>query len=75
MNPFVRFMVSPVGRITRLVGGTALIAVGLLGVGGVPGLAMAVFGLMPMTTGMFDLCVMGVPFRLPLRGSRLRARQ
>ena len=40
MNPFVKFMASPAGRITRIIAGIVLIALGLLVVHGVGGIIL-----------------------------------
>ena len=72
MNPFVRFMQTPAGRIVRVVGGGALIGAGLYGVGGVPGYVMAVLGVVPLAAGLFDFCVFAPVFRTPFRGAKIR---
>jgi hypothetical protein len=56
MNPFVKFMVSPAGRITRIIAGIALIALGALVVHGVGGIVLMVVGLLPLVAGLFDFC-------------------
>ena len=73
MNPFVRFMQTPAGRAVRVVGGVSLIAVGLLGVGGVTGYVMAAAGLVPLAAGLFDFCLFAPIFRIPFSGERIRA--
>ena len=75
MNPFVKFMASTAGRITRIVAGIALIAVGLLVVQGTGGIIMAVVGLVPLVAGMFDFCVFAPLFGAPLSGPKIRADQ
>ncbi len=73
MNPFVRFMASPAGRITRFVAGAALIAWGLLGLGGTVGIVVAVIGAVPFLAGVFDFCVLAPLFGNPLQGRKIRA--
>ena len=71
MNPFVRFMQTPAGRITRVVGGIAMIAGGRIA-GGPGGVALAVAGLVPFGAGLFDVCVLAPFFRIPFSGARIR---
>jgi Inner membrane protein YgaP-like, transmembrane domain len=73
MNPFVSFMASPAGRITRVVAGIALIAWGLLGLTGTTGVVVAVIGMVPLAAGLFDFCVFAPLFGNPLSGSKIRA--
>lgn len=74
MNPFVRFMVSPTGRITRLVAGAALIAWGLLGIGGTLGIVVAAVGAIPFLAGLFDFCVFAPLFGYSLSGPKIRTK-
>ena len=74
MNPFVKFMASPAGRITRIVAGILLIVVGLLLMhGGVGGILVAVVGLVPLVAGLFDFCVFAPLFIAPMNGQKIRA--
>jgi hypothetical protein len=73
MNPFVAFMASTAGRITRIVAGLALIAWGLLGLGGATGIVVAVIGALPLVAGLFDFCVFAPLFGAPLSGPKIRA--
>jgi hypothetical protein len=73
MNPFVKFMASPAGRIIRIVAGLALIAWGLFGLGGTTGAIVAVVGALPLLAGLFDFCVFAPLFRNPLSGAKIRA--
>ncbi len=73
MNPFISFLASPAGRITRIVAGAALVVWGLLGLGGTTGIVIAVIGLVPLVAGLFDFCVFAPLFGLPLSGSKIRA--
>jgi hypothetical protein len=72
MNPFVKFMASKTGRITRIIAGAALIAWGLLGLTGTIGIVVAVIGLVPLLAGIFDVCVFAPLFRNPFKGSEIR---
>lgn len=73
MNPFVRFMASPIGRIVRILAGAGLVAWGLLGLGGITGIVVAVIGLVPLAAGLFDFCVFAPLFGNPFSGPRIRA--
>jgi hypothetical protein len=73
MNPFVKFMASPAGRIVRIVAGIALIAWGLMGIQGVGGIIVAVVGLVPLLAGLFDFCVFAPLFGAPMSGPKIRA--
>ena len=72
MNPFVSFMISPLGRLVRIVAGIALIAFGLLSLGGIAGTIVAAVGLVPLLAGLFDFCVFAPIFGSPIRGAEIR---
>ena len=71
---FVKFMGSQAGRVIRIVAGLALLAVGLLAVGGTGGWVVAGIGLLPLAAGVFDLCIFAPLLGYPLGGKQLRAR-
>lgn len=73
MNPFCTFMASATGRIVRVVAGLALIAWGLLGLGGTTGVIVAVVGAVPLLAGVFDFCIFAPLFGCPMSGSKIRA--
>lgn len=73
MNPFVTFMASAAGRITRVVAGVALVAIGWLVIGGTIGIVVAVIGLVPLLAGLFDFCVFAPLFGAPLSGPKIRS--
>jgi len=73
MNPFVKFMASPAGRIIRIVAGLLLIALGLSVVHGAGGIILVVVGLLPLVAGLFDFCVFAPLFGAPLGGKKIRA--
>ena len=64
---FLSFMNTPAGRVIRVVGGLAVLAVGLA-IGGGFGLALAIFSVLPMATGVFGVCPIN-----PLVGQPMRA--
>lgn len=73
MNPFVSFMASTTGRITRIAAGIALIAWGVMGIQGPAGILVAVVGAVPLVAGLFDFCVFAPLFGNPMSGPRIRA--
>ena len=73
MNPFVTFMASPAGRLTRIVAGAALIIWGLFGLGGATGAVIAIVGLLPLVAGLVDFCAFAPLFGAPISGPRIRA--
>lgn len=73
MNPFVKFMASPTGRIVRVAVGAALVAYGLLVMDGAGGIIVAIIGAVPLLAGLFDFCVFAPLFGNPLSGSKIRA--
>jgi Protein of unknown function (DUF2892) len=70
---FAEFMASPLGRGLRVVFGGLLIYVGLNRVQGVAGTVIALLGLVPIVTGLLNLCVLGPLLGAPFRGSEVRA--
>jgi hypothetical protein len=73
MNPFISFLASTSGRIVRIVAGLALVGWGLLGLGGVVGIIVAVIGAVPLLAGVFDFCIFAPVFGAPLSGAKIRA--
>ena len=74
MNPFVSFMNSAAGRIVRVAAGIALVAWGLIGLGGATGIVVAVIGAVPLLAGLFDFCVFAPLFGYPMSGPKVRAK-
>lgn len=71
---FAKFMSSPAGRITRILAGLILIAVGLWVVTGAAGVILAIIGLIPLAAGLLDVCLISALFLgTPLRGADVRA--
>ncbi len=64
---FLNFMNTPTGRTIRIGGGFVLFALGLV-VGGGLGVALAVFAIAPIATGVFGVCPVN-----PLFGQSMRA--
>ena len=72
MNPFVKFMASPAGRITRVVVGIVLVALGIF-MHSVGGIIVAVVGLVPLLDGLFGFCVFAPLFGAPMSGPKIRS--
>lgn len=68
---FARFMASPLGRGGRIVLGIMLIGVGMSAVGGVAGLLIAAAGLLPLTLGLINGCILAPFLHVPFKGSDL----
>lgn len=64
------FLGSQPGRAARVGGGLALVAAGARLRG--RWLALAAVGAIPLAAGLFDVCLLGPIFRLPLVGRRFR---
>ncbi len=74
MNPFISWMASSAGRITRIVAGLVLILVGLFLVHSTAGtIVLLVVGLVPLLAGLFDFCVFAPLFGNPFSGKKIRA--
>lgn len=72
MNTFVGFMASPAGRIMRILAGMGLIAWGFIGIGGTNGYIVAGVGVLPLLTGVFDICIVAPVLGYPIRGCTVR---
>ena len=68
---FVSFIVSPAGRIFRIVIGLAMIAAGVQNPS-INGILLAVIGLVPLAAGAFDVCVLGKMFGGSFQGDKMR---
>jgi uncharacterized membrane protein HdeD (DUF308 family) len=74
MNPFVKFMASRNGRITRIVAGAVLIILGFFVVDDITlGVVLMVVGLVPLLAGIFDFCLLAPLFGAPMSGAKIRA--
>ena len=63
---FLSFMNTTTGRVIRIIGGLVVLAAGLALGGGV-GVALAVFAVLPIATGVFGLCPVNPLFGQPMR--------
>jgi hypothetical protein len=69
---FVRFMVSPAGRLTRVVAGVGLLGWGLSHRDTAGGKLAAAFSAVPIAAGALDACVLGPVLGYPFRGDEAR---
>ena len=65
---FIKFMTSGTGRGVRVVLGLVIMSLGLFVVQGTVGTIMAVVGLVPLSGGVFDFCLIGAAMGYPLKG-------
>lgn len=68
---FARLMATPLGRGGRVVLGLVLIIVGIGIVDGVAGWIVAFSGLLPLTLGVINGCVLAPLLKVPFKGSDL----
>jgi hypothetical protein len=73
MTLLIKFLVSTAGRVARVVAGLALIAVGLLAIGGTAGIIVAVIGVLLVVAGLFDFWLFPPLYGAPLSGPKIRA--
>lgn len=66
---FAEFMATPLGRGLRVLFGGLLIYTGLNVVQGVAGTVVALLGIVPIATGLLNICILGPLLGAPLRGS------
>lgn len=72
MNPLAKFMASPAGRGARVIAGLVLIALGFFVIGGTGGTIVGIIGLLPLATGVLDVCILGPLLGAPFRGIAVR---
>jgi DUF2892 family protein len=66
---FVEWMATPLGRGLRVVFGGVLIYVGLNVVQGVAGTVVALLGIVPIATGLLNLCLIAPLLGASMKGS------
>ncbi len=72
---FSKFLNTPVGRILRLVIGIGFIAVGYIYRDHTLGIISIVWGLLPLSAGIFDICYVSAALGGPLSGKKIRSQQ
>ena len=68
---FAQFVNSPAGRLARLVAGAGLIGWGYSQRATGSGLVLMAVGLVPLTAGAFNLCLISALLGGPIRGKRI----
>lgn len=68
---FAQFVNSPAGRIARILAGLGLIGWGYAQRAGSGGIILMVVGLVPLTAGVFHLCLISALLGGPINGSRI----
>ena len=71
-SAFARFIVSDRGRALRVIAGLALLGAGLR-TDGTAGRKLALLGLVPLSTGALDLCLLSPIFGGPVGGRAIRS--
>lgn len=71
---FASFMSRPVGRILRVVVGAALVGAGVV-LGSTLGIVLGVVGAVVFAAGALNWCLIAPLLRLPVAGSKIRARE
>jgi hypothetical protein len=71
---FLSFMNTRIGRALRVGGGVMVLVVGLL-LGGWIGVALAVFAVLPIATGVFSVCPINPLFGQPMRACAVPTRR
>jgi hypothetical protein len=69
---FALFMSSPVGRGGRIVLGVGLLVAGIGFVGGTAGWLIAMLGVLPLTLGVINGCILSPILHVPFSGAALR---
>lgn len=72
---FLEFMSQPAGRAIRVGAGVALLAVGQFVLDGGVGAAVSVAALLPLLTGVLNLCPISPMVGLPVKGCAAPARR
>jgi hypothetical protein len=66
-------MASKRGGMLRFFGGLAVILYGIMGIGGTWGNVVALLGIVPLISGLFDFCLFAPLFGCPTSGMKVRA--
>ena len=74
-SDFSKFLNSPAGRILRLVAGIAFLVVGYIYRDHTLGIVSMVWGILPLSAGVFDICYVSAALGGPLSGKKIRSKQ
>ena len=70
---FSKFLNSPAGRVLRLVAGIGFLVVGYVYRNHALGVISMVWGVLPFSAGLFDICYVSAALGGPLSGKKIRA--
>jgi Inner membrane protein YgaP-like, transmembrane domain len=70
---FSKFLNRPAGRIFRLVAGIGFIVVGYVFRDHALGILSMVWGVFPLSAGVFDICYVSAALGGPLSGAKIRS--
>ena len=73
-SSFAQFVNSPAGRLTRIIVGVGLLAVGYMQRDSSTGLVLMAVGLIPLAAGVFNLCLISALLGGPISGARIAKR-
>lgn len=68
---FARFMASPLGRWGRIGLGLMMVGVGPVAIGGYAGWAVSAAGILPLTLGTINGCILAPFLKVPFKGDEL----
>jgi hypothetical protein len=69
---FAKLMVTIPGRLLRIVAGIAIMLTGWFHFQNPIGYAMMVIGIIPVSAGVFDVCILAPLFDSPFNGDEIR---
>lgn len=72
---FSRFLNTPAGRMLRLIVGIGFLVVGYIYRDHTLGVISMVWGLLPLSAGVFDICYVSAALGGPLSGKKIRSTQ
>ncbi len=72
---FSKFLNSPAGRILRIVAGIGFLVIGYIYRDHALGVISMVWGILPLSAGVFDICYVSAALGGPLSGKKIRSNQ
>jgi hypothetical protein len=70
-----KFLNTPKGRIFRLVAGIGFLVIGYLYRGHTLGVISMIWGIFPLSAGLYDICYVSAVLGGPLSGAKIRNKQ
>ena len=74
-SDFSKFLNSQAGRILRIVAGIGFLVVGYIYRDHALGVISMVWGILPLSAGVFDICYVSAVLGGPLSGKKIRSNQ